>query len=601
MNGPSFQRRTDDLYLLKTRNIIYENVDGSFPTPGAIGYITNTVGAVGWSGITTDTSGNLTVPGTATLGKNGAVEVSGITGTLLAKNDVVINGTLVANNTVQTYTLILENLTETNVESQLYDDNDVNGKETLFWKNDDSEIEPISGWTAKIEPSQLIFRTVDTTDLSGATLVLAQQMNALLTLFLNRGVFVNTITPNTTLAAVFNTDVSILFSIYGPTGNFVSSAPFSITGDKNVAVPYNQIAASLKTTYMDVSYNPVDSTYGTMSFILDASYTMIYTDLSTNGTAQLFMNHIGFGILQTGVAYPNLINTSMVGSVEDLFPLMPPTPTAAPTVAVGYPHRLSCRINIPPKPTTPVIAIQKVCIYWCVSGSSFQQYPNAIIPTTQTTYDITGLTANTEYIVGLSYRSLYDESPISNKQLYFITTVMGPALASDFSSEIKVYSVELTEDVNWLATPSYGVSVVNYAKPYLTNVKFTVATVFSSVWSGTLSDLTQISQIQSVSIDFYAGSSSADARFFTGTNPMTNIVYAGGGPPVEAQYGDAVGAGASMTIYPDVDGLDMLHEIFNAADDGAIDVAKNMTFGWYCTQGGLRNCEMTRFNVVYTV
>jgi hypothetical protein len=105
-----------------------------------------------------------------------------------------------------------------------------------------------------------------------------------------------------------------------------------------------------------------------------------------------------------------------------------------------------------------------------------------------------------------------------------------------------------------------------------------------------------------VTIEVYAGTATSTtngARFYTGTNPLTNIVYVG--TPTEAKYGDAVGLGGSIDIYPDAEGINMLSKIFNADSDGNIDVGKNIVFGWYSTQGGLRNCEVTRFNVIYTV
>jgi hypothetical protein len=280
---------------------------------------------------------------------------------------------------------------------------------------------------------------------------------------------------------------------------------------------------------------------------------------------------------------------------------MPSTPTAAPTVS-GVPDISNCTIILPSLPSTP-IAIQNVGVYWCLSGSAFSSSPNAIIPASQATYRITDLESGGTYSVALSYRSLYDESP-RGPVLIFRTIPLSNSARAMSSSNINVYAVEITEDVNWLSTPSYGVSMINYGKQYMSNVKFTVATVFSAIWKDTLADLTNISQIQSVTIDLYAGATTATtgARFFTGTNPLTNILYSeSDSGSVDIKYGDAVGLGGSINIYPDVDGINMLSQIFNADADGNIGIGKNMVFGWYCTQGGLRNCEMTRFNVIYMV
>jgi hypothetical protein len=215
---------------------------------------------------------------------------------------------------------------------------------------------------------------------------------------------------------------------------------------------------------------------------------------------------------------------------------------------------------------------------------------------------MTGLTASTQYKVALSYRSAYDESAIGPALIF--KTAVGLGHYSFSGPMSQVFSVDVTQDSNWLQTPSYGVATVNYAKQYVSNVKYTVATVFAAIFGGTFDDLTNISQINSVTIDFYAGVNAAgsDVRFFTGPNPNQNILYAPGSDVIEAEYGDDYGVGGTMTIYPDADGLDMLYEIFNAGEDGVIDTTKNISFGWFCSRGGaIRNCEVTGLSVVYAV
>jgi hypothetical protein len=164
--------------------------------------------------------------------------------------------------------------------------------------------------------------------------------------------------------------------------------------------------------------------------------------------------------------------------------------------------------------------------------------------------------------------------------------------------------VDVTQDPNWLETPSYGVANVNYNKQYVSNVKYTVASVFASIFGSSFSDLTNINQINSVTIDFYAGVNAvgSDVRFFTGPNPNQNILYTPGDTTIDSDYGDAHGVGGTITIYPDADGIDMLHEIFNADEKGVIDTTKNITFGWFASRGGaIRNCEVTGLSVVYVV
>ena len=63
----SNQRRTDDLLRLKTRGLIYQNIDGTYPVLGAASYIADSSGTVGWSPLGIDASGNLNVPGDLTV------------------------------------------------------------------------------------------------------------------------------------------------------------------------------------------------------------------------------------------------------------------------------------------------------------------------------------------------------------------------------------------------------------------------------------------------------------------------------------------------------------------------------------------------------
>ena len=580
---------------------MFENVDGSFPVQGALAYTTNKNGAVGFSTVTADGSGNLTIPGTTVMGPNGGyVTVNGETGLLTANQDVEIYGKLSVYNNAEVNALNLVNTGDNNVISQL-DDRITAGVETLTWSNAAGIAEPISGWNAKLTPAALIFRTVDISGLTGATLIMAQNQNNLLTLFQQRGVFLTQLTNDPTLAAVFNTSVSITFRITPIAGGLSVDLTYPLSGNPAVIVPYTTIvsfinslaAASLPLNTLTVSYSPAGTT-GTITFTIASGYRLQFVDSTTNGTAQLFLNHIGTTLL-TNTPY----TTSVTANVKDTTVVMPSTPTAAPTIVDGTIDVSNCTISIPTLPLTTSIAIQNVGVYWCLSGSAFSSSPNALIPTSQRTYRITGLVPGSSYNVALSYRSAYDESP-RGPVLTFTTQLRSAAQA--MSSNINVYAVEVTEDVNWLPTPSYGTTVVNYGKQYLSNVRFTVATVFSAIWTDTLADLTNISQIQSVTMEVYAGASTAitGARFYTGNNPLTNILYASS-DPIDAKYGDVVGLGGSIDIYPDATGINILRNIFNADVDGNIGVGKNMVFGWYSTKEGLRNCEVTRFSVVYTV
>ena len=598
----SFQQRTDDLYRLKTRNLVYQNVDGTYPAKGNVAYTQDTVGSVGWSGVILDASGNMIVPGNVELG-DGSVMVNTTTRKLTANYGINVVGGITTDS-IQTRAIKLQNQTSDNVISQLYDTS-TNGVETLTWSNNNLAAEPISGWTARLTPAPQIFRTVDISGLSGATLVLAQNMNNLLSILLSRQCFVAAITNSTARAAVFNTTIGIQFTIYPPTG---PTAVFSViqAGNPTSAVTYTQLAANINSVCLSVA--PSFATVFKAGFnetnnIFDISvnstnYKFSYNDITTNGSGQMYFKHLWFGTWAPGIQISD-VSSQVQG---DLSVLSPSAPVLSPSLITGNTYDVSCQITLPSVPTSSPIAIANTCIYWCISGSAFQSYPTVIVPASSTKYTITGLTPNTTYIVALSYRSLYDESAIGPSLTFTTTVGLGNYLFSGPPSQ--VFSVDVTEDSNWLETPSYGVATVNYAKQYVSNVKYTVATVYAAIYGDTFSDLTNINQINSVTIDFYAGVNAAgsDVRFFTGPNPNQNILYIPGSDTIEADYGDAYGVGGTMTIYPDADGLDMLHEIFNAGEDGVIDTTKNISFGWFCSRGGaIRNCEVTGLSVVYAV
>ena len=598
MRMSSFQQRTDDLYRLKTRNLVFQNVDGTYPAKGNIAYTKDTVGSIGFSSVVLDSSGNMTVPGNVDFG-NGAVTVNTTTRKLNVNYGInVVGGTVT--DSISSKAIILENQTQSSVISQLYDTT-TNNVETLTWRNNNLVSEPISGWDAKLTPAPLIFRTVDISGLSGTNLVMAQNMNNLLSILLTRQCFVAAITNSTTRSAVFNTTVGIQFKIYGPSVTQLFNIVQS--GSLTTAVTYTELAARINNacpapynTFFKAGYNTTTNLFDIS--VNSPSYQFSYSDISTNGSGQLYFNHLYFNTWT-----PNtIISRASSNVLGDLIVLSPSAPIFPPTRVTGATYDVSCQIQLPVIPSSSPITIANTCIYWCVSGTPFPTFPNAIIPASQSRYTITGLTSLTTYNVALSYRSAYDESA-KGPSLTF-TTVFGLTPYTSSESYSQVFSVDVTQDPNWLETPSYGVANVNYTKQYVSNVKYTVASVFAAIFGGSFSDLANINQINSVTIDFYAGVNAvgSDVRFFTGPNPNQNILYTPGDTTIEPEYDDAYGVGGTITIYPDADGIDMLHEIFNAGEDGVIDTAKNISFGWFCSRGGaIRNCEVTGLSVVYVV
>ena len=75
---------------LKTRGLIYQNPDGSYPATDAVPFVADNLGTIGFSPVGVDVSGNMTVPGNLVV--DGGTTVSG--------NLVVDGGTTVSGNLV---------------------------------------------------------------------------------------------------------------------------------------------------------------------------------------------------------------------------------------------------------------------------------------------------------------------------------------------------------------------------------------------------------------------------------------------------------------------------------------------------------------------
>lgn len=92
MSG-SGTRRTEDFHTLRTRQLILQNQDGTYPTSGGLLYFNSANGTVGDSGINVDTGGNvvilenITVLGTSIFDK---LEVTGLS----ALNNINVTGSL---------------------------------------------------------------------------------------------------------------------------------------------------------------------------------------------------------------------------------------------------------------------------------------------------------------------------------------------------------------------------------------------------------------------------------------------------------------------------------------------------------------------------
>jgi len=90
----SNQRRTEDLLRVKTRELVFQNRDGSYPLANAVPRMNTGQGSVGWSRITIDASSNMTIPGnlnvvgTSTINN---VDIASVLGDFEVKGALVVD------------------------------------------------------------------------------------------------------------------------------------------------------------------------------------------------------------------------------------------------------------------------------------------------------------------------------------------------------------------------------------------------------------------------------------------------------------------------------------------------------------------------------
>jgi len=89
----SVLRRTEDLQRIKTRELVFQYTDGSYPGLYRVAVIDTTLGRVGWAPATIDMSGNMMVPGD--LDVSGTLSVGS---TAYFESDVDIAGSLLVSN-----------------------------------------------------------------------------------------------------------------------------------------------------------------------------------------------------------------------------------------------------------------------------------------------------------------------------------------------------------------------------------------------------------------------------------------------------------------------------------------------------------------------
>ena len=296
------------------------------------------------------------------------------------------------------------------------------------------------------------------------------------------------------------------------------------------------------------------------------------------GTAYLFMNHLGIDI-NTSASYVNRVFTaSSVGNAISptgigQAPLIPP---------------------FPPVPTVSVVSITptSITITWGVysdpnvTAFSISNNGNTVVvvPAATQTYTITGLTTGIPYTLNVYPLSTYD--------------VGSPG---SVTKTINSVTVDITTTGFWAPTPQAG--------PFGPNVNISVASVGAGIWTNQLVNLTNINQIQSVSLTYFSNYNVGpaylgDARFYAKILQDPTIFYAYG--QRLAGYTWALGSPGGNNTVPGPQIIpgpnNQYYNIFNAAPaTGVIDITQTMQFFWYCGYPAqvLSNCNMTGFTVTY--
>ena len=93
MSG-SGTRRTEDIHTLRTRQLILQNQDGSYPISGDLLFFNSSTGNVGESGVNIDTGGNVSIVTNVSINGtsdfSGSIQVYGLS----SLNNVNISDTL---------------------------------------------------------------------------------------------------------------------------------------------------------------------------------------------------------------------------------------------------------------------------------------------------------------------------------------------------------------------------------------------------------------------------------------------------------------------------------------------------------------------------
>lgn len=391
----------------------------------------------------------------------------------------------------------------------------------------------------------------------------------------------------------------------------VGSTPITVNYSLAVGtVPCLTIVKALNTRFVTAGV-PLAFTLNsdntvTLSDLSGGSTSYYYTDQTSYGEGQQFMNYLGLNALlpnypgklpshiytgdQTGVAI-----VSGRGS-EFAIPAAPAVPAATGVFNTQIEISFSAA-------TAPV---QFIGIY--LNGVSYN-----ITAATDTVFLITGLTRSTTYSIRLTYLTDYDEGPKS-PTLTVTTTNVTFNVADVWASSYTT------------VTPSDpGISVPN-------NTIVVVSSTGPAIWSNDLVALTHVNQINHIELLYYSGLNAFGFLPYNEANDANTLLYfaRGSGPytveqpifyagqhrviqqPSDASW-SAVGSSVNQGFPgPSVDpntvttltylGNEALFRTLFGNGTNTIDTTTPIQFYWVCRWNGtyIINSQLNEFKIYYT-
>jgi len=156
---------------------------------------------------------------------------------------------------------------------------------------------------------------------------------------------------------------------------------------------------------------------GVVSVLVSTGYSFSVVDASGAGygTSALFLNHLGIGSVLS-VSYPsatayvysgNTVGTMLFTNVGSL-PTVRGKPSSPPTVTGVTGTTITITIQTPS--VIPPVTTVNIYVYTPATG----YVSKGVVPWTQTSYTVTGLTPLTTYSIAVAFQTDYDEGPRSD-------------------------------------------------------------------------------------------------------------------------------------------------------------------------------------------